>query len=241
MEITQEIVELVELIVPFMDMNGLPPDWGIALGAGESDLNPRNERHAPAGFVNGQPTLPEDSYGIYQIRIQSHPHPDGGAHWLGLQGTMNAMNEMRDRWVGAFNGLPQDWRMEDYPVQHLGPWDIWREWHLEGFAGWWSAGQGAVLSTEEQRRTALGIGRTLYNLHLKGWAGTPFAVPTKPVQPPPASPDEVYRSSAAQVLRVASRLTVGDVAGPQGWDELERAITVARGRVNVVRQPGKVG
>ena len=237
--LNQDVVNIANLLVPWADDHGLAPDWVLGMGYGEAKWNLFAEAHiAPGTVINGQVTAGEDSYGLYQVRIQSHPHPDGGRHWLGLPGALNAANEMAARWKATFDRIG-DILWEEEPAlmraleltAPLGAWDAWRICHTEGFRWYWKHGQGAVYSKPMQGYEAEGAGTWLYILYLKGFAGTPWEQKPQPEPKPDTTRADAIRQASALILRSASRTVSGEIEPDQGWSELGRAITSAQQKV----------
>lgn len=121
--------DLIDVIVRGAERAGLPPLLLLALGLGESSLDPQ------AVGDSGS------SVGVYQIHLPAHPvpadwlaaHPDAEAaeYWMGVDGTVRAMAEMRERWKQAYHQAGGDTAWEFNPTQFL--------------AVWWPKAQGSIM------------------------------------------------------------------------------------------------
>jgi hypothetical protein len=111
MDLNAEQIAIVRDIREFAVEVGLPPLLLVGLGYLEN-----------TGF-DPYDTTGDDgrSVGIFQIHLPAHP-PWPAAHWLGREGTRNAMAEMRTRWLRAYRAMPS--RFEADPAAFLYAW--WR-------------------------------------------------------------------------------------------------------------------
>lgn len=108
--------ELIDVIVQFAQKAALPPLLLLALGLGESSLDPE------AVGDGGQ------SYGVYQIHVPAHGGPPG--RWTGIAGAQAAMAQMHDRWRNAFGVAGGQEAWEANPAAFL--------------AAWWPRAQGSI-------------------------------------------------------------------------------------------------
>src|SRR5918998_5584327 len=111
MDLNAEQIAIVRDIREFAVGVALPPLLLVGLGYLEN-----------TGFDPYDTTGDEGrSVGIFQIHLPAHP-PWPAAHWLGREGTRNAMAEMRTRWLRAYRAMPS--RFEADPAAFLYAW--WR-------------------------------------------------------------------------------------------------------------------
>jgi hypothetical protein len=123
--------ELIKVIGEGARVLGFPVKLLIALGFGESSLNPH------AGNVSNI----EASFGIFQINVRAHGMtPD---HWMGIQGTRNAMAEMTSRWTHNFRVFGGQ-----------AAWDADPETFLHN---WWPNAQGSIVPTLTRVRECLHV------------------------------------------------------------------------------------
>ena len=70
----------------------IPFDLLASIAAGESGF----DLHAAGDDFGNGPT----SFGPYQVHLPAHGHD--AAHWTGVNGAVNSMLEMKDRWRREF-------------------------------------------------------------------------------------------------------------------------------------------
>lgn len=170
---------LIDVIVREAERIGLPPLLLIALGMGESSLDPE------AMGDGGQ------SFGVFQIHVPVHGGPPG--RWTGIPGTKAAMELMAPRWRNAWaqSGGGDKWGRDASLFLWL----------------FWPVAQGSIQASLMRCREVMADARPVWAAYLAAHAQPePEPEPTpEPHTCADLSPEWLLRVGLAEVLSDAVR------------------------------------
>lgn len=195
---------LIDVIVREAERIGLPPLLLLALGLGESSLDPE------AVGDNGQ------SFGVFQIHVPVHGGPPG--RWTGIPGTKAAMELMAPRWRNAWatSGGSDKWGRDASLFLWL----------------FWPVAQGAIQASLMRCREVMANARPVWAAYQAAHA-QPEPEPEPAPEPhvcPALSPEWLLRVGLAEQLGAAQRvLLLGVIPAPDALGSVRTAaLEVAR-------------
>lgn len=182
---------LIDVIVREAERIGLPPLLLIALGMGESSLDPE------AVGDGGQ------SFGVFQIHVPAHGGPPG--RWTGIAGTKAAMELMGPRWRNAWvlSGGGDKWGRDASLFLWL----------------FWPAAQGSIQASLMRCREVMAGARPVWAAYLAAHAEPEPEPAPEPHVCPDLSPEWLLRVGLAEQLGAAQRalllgvIPAGDALG----------------------------
>lgn len=168
---------LIDVIVQGAQRHGLPPLLLLALGLGESSLNPE------AVGDGGQ------SFGVFQIHVPAHGGPPG--RWTGIPGTKAAIELMAPRWRNAWAARGGRAAWEAQPEAFL--------------LGWWPAAQGSIQPAAGRVYEVLRDAGAIWTAYQAAHAAPVPEPAPEPHACPPLSPEWTLRVGLAETLAFVVR------------------------------------